>query len=1210
MADGWQFWIDRGGTFTDVVARAPDGEIRIHKLLSQHPERYRDAAIQGIRDILGLAPDEPLPLSRIQAVKMGTTVATNALLERKGTPTLLAITEGFADCLRIGYQNRPDIFARHIRLPEQIYGHVVEIPERILADGRVWRPLDEERTRAVLEEGFRRGFRAVAVVLMHAYRHPAHERRVGEIAREIGFTQISLSHEVSPLIKIVGRGDTTVVDAYLSPILRAYVEEVARHLEGVRLLFMQSNGGLVDARRFRGKDAILSGPAGGVVGAARVAEMAGFRRIIGFDMGGTSTDVAHYAGSFERAFETEVAGVRLRAPMMRIHTVAAGGGSIIRFDGGRLRVGPESAGADPGPACYRRGGPLAVTDANLMVGKLLPEHFPKVFGPNADQPLDAEAVRRGFAALAAEVAAHTGVRRSPEEIAHGCLAIANDNMARAIKKITIQRGIDVSGYTLVCFGGAGAQHACQVADLLGIRSILIHPYASVLSAYGIGLAEVRTIAQQAVERPLEAGFEEELQAMIAGLRERARAELRRQDVPDARMRFEARLHVRYAGTDAPLEVPAGDAETVRAAFEAEHRERFGFIVEGRELVVEAALVEGIGAMEPVEEPELPMRARDAAHPLRPLARTRIFTTPSPHEPPAWHQAEVYARTDLEPGDRLQGPCILVDPTTTVVVEPGWQLTLTARRHLLLERVVPLPRRVALGTDCDPILLEIFNNLYMSIAEQMGVVLQNTAYSVNVKERLDFSCAVFDQEGRLVANAPHMPVHLGSMGESVRTVLRSRAGRMKPGDVYCLNNPYNGGTHLPDITVIMPVFSPQGELLFFTAARAHHADVGGTTPGSMPPDSTRIDEEGVLIDDFLLVEGGRLRERELLALLTAGPHPCRNPEQNLADLQAQVAACHKGARELLAMVEQFGLEVVRAYMGHVMRHAEESVRRVLDRLEDGSFVYAHDLGPEIRVRVEVDRAQRRCRVDFTGTSPQQPWNFNCPAAVTRAAVLYVFRTLVEEDIPLNDGCLEPIELIIPEGSLLACRYPAAVCAGNVETSQWVTDTLFGALGALAAAQGTMNNFTFGDATYQYYETICGGSGAGPDFDGTDAVHTHMTNSRLTDPEVLEWRYPVMLVEHRINRGSGGRGRHRGGDGTIRKIRFLAPMQAALLSNRRRVCPFGLKGGEPGSCGRQWIERADGRIEPLAGLVKVSVAPGDVFVIQTPAGGGYGAPDGNR
>jgi len=1203
MPTGWQFWIDRGGTFTDIVGQAPDGRIRIHKLLSENPEQYQDAVLQGIRDLLGLGKDDPLPVAEIDAVKMGTTVATNALLERKGTPTVLAITRGLGDCLRIGYQHRPDIFARHIVLPEQLYSRTIEIEERLLADGSVDRPLDEKKTRADLEAAFADGFRAVAIVLMHGYRHPDHETRVAAIAREIGFTQISVSHTVSPLMKIVGRGDTTVVDAYLSPILRRYVDRIDRETEGVRLMFMQSNGGLVDAHKFQGKDAILSGPAGGIVGAAKTAAIAGFAKIVGFDMGGTSTDVTHYAGAFERAFETEVAGVRMRAPMMKIHTVAAGGGSIIVFDGQRFRVGPESAGANPGPACYRRGGPLAVTDANLMVGKLLPDFFPSVFGANADQPLDADIVEKRFRDLAAEAEQATGTKRTPEEIAQGCLAIANDNMANAIKEISIARGIDVKDYTLVCFGGAGGQHACQVADLLGIKSVQIHPFASVLSAYGMGLADIRVIRQRAIDRTLAAEVEAVLEKARTTLAEDARAELLEQGVSEAQTRFEPRVHVRYAGTDTSIEVALGPAETMREAFEREHKSRYGFTVEGRDLVVETLTLEGIGLMADIEEPA--RRTSDATP--EPLRATTIFTTRAPHQPAERLEAAVYRREDLPPGARLGGPAIVAGTTTTIVVEPGWSLEVTARDHVVLTRTEKLPDRVALGTTCDPILLEIFNNLFMTIAEQMGVTLQNTAYSVNVKERLDFSCAVFDSTGGLIANAPHMPVHLGSMGESVRTIIRLRRGEMRKGDVFALNNPYNGGTHLPDVTVVMPVFSEAGEVLFYTASRAHHADIGGITPGSMPPFSKHIDEEGVLFDNFRLVAEGRFLHDEVRALLESGPYPARNPRQNIADLQAQVAACAKGAAELDRMVGQFGIETVQAYMTHVMNNAEESVRRVVDRLTDGSFSYAHDLGPEIRVKVTVDKANRRARIDFSGTSPQQDWNFNAPAAVTRAAVLYVFRTLVDNDIPLNDGCLKPLELIIPEGSILACKHPAAVCAGNVETSQWCTDTLFGALGVLAAAQGTMNNFTFGNATYQYYETICGGSGAGPDHPGTSAVHTHMTNSRLTDPEILEWRYPVLLEEHRIRKGSGGNGRHKGGDGTLRRIRFLEPMAAALLSNHRKVPPFGLAGGEPGQCGDQWVERADGQTEKLDGCAATELAAGEVFAIQTPTGGGYGRAD---
>jgi 5-oxoprolinase (ATP-hydrolysing) len=1204
MQAGWQFWIDRGGTFTDVVGRAPDGSIRIHKLLSENPEQYKDAAIQGIRDLLGLARSERLPDDVIDAVKMGTTVATNALLERKGTPTVLAITRGLSDALRIGYQHRPDIFARHIVLPEQLYTRTIEIEERLKADGTVLQPLDHDKARADLAAAYADGYRAIAIVLMHGYRYHEHEQAVAGIAREVGFTQVSVSHEVSPLMKIVGRGDTTVVDAYLSPILREYVDRVAAETGDVRLMFMQSNGGLVDARLFQGKDAILSGPAGGIVGAAKTAALAGFDHIVGFDMGGTSTDVTHYAGAFERAFDTEVAGVRMRAPMMKIHTVAAGGGSIISFDGQRFRVGPESAGANPGPACYRRGGPLAVTDANLMVGKLLPEFFPHVFGATADQPLDAEVVKAAFAGLAHEVERATGISRTPEELAQGCLAIANDNMANAIKEISVQRGIDVTHYTLCCFGGAGAQHACQVADLLGIARVFIHPYASVLSAYGMGLADVRTLRQKAIERPLDKAVTEELRLAVEQLREEAVAELHAQDVPDARITAEARVHVRYAGTDTSLEVPLADVAGLRQAFEAEHRSRYGFIVEGRGLVVEAVTVEGIGAMEAIDEPELSVLPREINAPLEPILKTPIFTTRAPRHPAERFEAAVYTREALRPGDRVTGPALVCGATTTVVVEPGWALEVTTRDHLVLNRVEPLAREVAVGTHCDPILLEIFNNLFMTIAEQMGVTLQSTAYSVNVKERLDFSCAVFAADGSLVANAPHMPVHLGSMGESVRTILKLNRDRLKPGDVWALNNPYNGGTHLPDVTVVMPVFEGE-ELVFFTASRAHHADIGGITPGSMPPDSTHIDEEGVLFDNFKLVENGNLREQALLDLLRSGPHPVRNETQNVADLQAQVAACQRGANELAKMVGQFGLATVRAYMGHVQDNAEESVRRVLDVLQDGEFTYPHDAGPVVKVRITIDKAARRAKVDFTGTSAQQPWNFNAPAAVTRAAVLYVFRTLVDDDIPMNEGCLKPIDIVLPEGSIVACKHPAAVCAGNVETSQWVTDTLYGALGVLAAAQGTMNNFTFGNAKHQYYETICGGSGAGPDFDGTSAVHTHMTNSRLTDPEVLEWRYPVLLESHRINRGSGGKGRHKGGDGTIRRVRFLEPMQAALVSNHRKVPPFGLKGGKPGAVGDQWVERADGRVEKLEGRCRTEVGAGDVFAIQTPSGGGYGS-----
>jgi 5-oxoprolinase (ATP-hydrolysing) len=1207
LRSGWQFWIDRGGTFTDVVARTADGEIRVHKLLSDNPEQYDDAALEAIRQLLRLTPDQPIPAAAIDAVKMGTTVATNALLERRGEPTVLAITKGLGDALRIGYQHRPDIFARRIVLPEMLYAEVVEIDERVRADGTALRPIDLSKAKADLGASLARGRHALAIVLMHGYRHHAHELALAELARALGFAQVSVSHQVSPLMKLVSRGDTTVVDAYLSPILRRYVDRIARSLGDVRLLFMQSNGGLVDARHFQGKDAILSGPAGGIVGAVRVAGLAGFERIITFDMGGTSTDVAHCAGTFERTFEAEVAGVRLRAPMMAIHTVAAGGGSILTFDGARFRVGPESAGANPGPACYRRGGPLTVTDANLMVGKLHPRFFPSVFGPAADQPVDDGIVRGKFRALAAEVARPTGVERTPEQLAHGCLAIAVDNMANAIKKISIQRGHDIADYVLCCFGGAAGQHACQVADSLGLTCILVHPLASVLSAYGMGLADVRVIRQRAIEAALDDALMPALEQAIEELAAEASAELERQGLQPARITTAARVHIRYSGTDTPLELAAADAAELRRAFETEHRARYGFVVEGRGLVVVQAAVEAIASMAEIDEPELAIVPRSASAPLEPADRVAMITARAPHQPPETFETPVFERAHLRPGDRIAGPAIIVEATTTVVVEPGWGAELSARDHLLLGRIEALPERAAIGTRADPIMLEVFNNLFMSIAEQMGVTLQNTAYSVNMKERLDFSCALFDRDGMLIANAPHMPVHLGSMGESVRTILRLRGAGMRPGDVFALNNPYNGGTHLPDVTVIMPVFGADRELLFLTASRGHHADIGGITPGSMPPDSTSIEQEGVLIDDLQLVEEGRFLADELDAVLASGPYPARNPRQNVADVQAQIAACARGAGEITRMFGQFGLDTVLAYTRHVQDNAEESVRRVLGVLKHGAFEYPLDNGAVIRVRVQIDRAARRAVVDFTGTSAQLADNFNAPAAVCRAAVLYVFRTLVDEPIPMNEGCLKPIEIVIPERCMLNPRHPAAVVAGNVETSQCITDALYGALRVLAAAQGTMNNFTFGNDRYQYYETICGGSGAGPDFDGTSAVHTHMTNSRLTDPEVLEWRYPVLLESHRIDRGSGGAGRHRGGDGTIRRIRFLETMGAALLSNHRVVAPFGLEGGAPGAVGRQWIERAEGTTEPLPGCAKAAVGPGDAFVIQTPAGGGFGPPE---
>ena len=1196
----WEFWIDRGGTFTDIVARRPDGALLTHKLLSENPEQYNDAAVAGIRKLLGLASDEPISPAQVDAVKMGTTVATNALLERKGEPMILLITRGFHDALRIAYQNRPRLFDRHIVLPELLYREAIEVEERIDAQGRVVTPLNESAARRELEAAYAQGYRAAAIVLMHGYRYQQHEARVEAIAREIGFTQVSVSHKVSPLMKLVSRGDTTVVDAYLSPILRRYVDQVASQMNGVRLLFMQSNGGLTDAHRFQGKDSILSGPAGGIVGMVRTAETAGFDRIIGFDMGGTSTDVSHYAGEFEREFETQVAGVRMRAPMMSIHTVAAGGGSVLHFDGTRLRVGPDSAGANPGPACYRRGGPLTVTDCNVMLGKIQPAYFPAVFGPKADQPLDHEVVVQKFTALAEEIFQATGTRRTPEEVAEGYIEIAVGNMANAIKFISVQRGHDITDYTLTTFGGAGGQHACLTADALGMSRVFAHPMAGVLSAYGMGLADQAAMRERAMEIPLEPARMEAIATELSDLGRQTTEELLGQGVDAQRIRIVERVHLRYAGSDSVIVVSFAGLEMMKAQFEDAYRKRYSFLMEGKGLMVEAVSVEAIGKSDAATAaPEiLPQRASA----FEPAGDVRMFSCG------AWHQTRLYRREDMRPGDVVHGPAIVAEKNATNIIEPGWSAEVTSLDHLVMTRTAVRPVRRAIGTEADPVMLEVFNNLFMSIAEQMGLRLQNTAVSVNIKERLDFSCALFDAQGNLIANAPHIPVHLGSMGESIKTIIRNNAATMRKGDVYMLNDPYNGGTHLPDITVITPAFDASGrEVLFYVGSRGHHADVGGITPGSMPPDSTEVEQEGVLINNFQLVREGRLLEQETIALLSSGRYPARNIQQNLADLQAQIAANQKGVDELLKMVGHFGLEVVRAYMRHVQDNAEEAVRRVVTALRDSSYEYRLDNGAVIKVAIRVNHAERTADIDFTGTSSQLPNNFNAPSAICMAAVLYVFRTLVDDDIPLNAGCLKPLNVIIPEGSMLNPRYPAAVVSGNVETSSCITNALYGALGVMASSPGTMNNFTFGNDRHQYYETISGGSGAGDGFDGTDVVQTHMTNSRLTDPEILEWRYPVRLDSYEIKPGSGGRGRWHGGNGGIRRIRFLEQMTASILSNNRIVPPFGSHGGEPGSCGRNSVIRSDGRTEELDFVASVEMYPGDVFVIETPGGGGYGKAD---
>ena len=1197
-ANRWQFWIDRGGTFTDFVALRPDGHLVTHKLLSEHPERYADAAVQGIRDLLRLGDQEPIPVDRIQIVKMGTTVATNALLERKGERTLLVTTAGFADALKIGYQNRPKLFALRIERPAVLYEEVVEVRERVGAHGNIVEPLDVDDAEDQLQAARARGFRACAIVLMHGYRYPQHEVTLAELARRLGFSQVSVSHQVSPLMKLVSRGDTTVVDAYLSPVLRRYVEQLAARLPALPLQFMQSSGGLADAHHLQGKDAILSGPAGGIVGAVQTATQAGLTRIIAFDMGGTSTDVTHYAGEYERAFETEVAGVRLRAPMLQIHTVAAGGGSICSFDGKRLRVGPESAGALPGPAAYRRGGPITLTDCNVMVGKLRADFFPRVFGDSGDLPMDPVVVSGRFSELARTIGDATGRVQSAADVAADFLRIAVDNMANAVKKISVQRGYDVAEYALASFGGAGGQHACLVADALGMKTVFVHPLAGVLSAYGIGMADVRVLKPQAVEAPLTPATLEKLESSFARLAAAARQGVADQAVPATGRRIEERMSVKYEGTDSPLELARAGLGDMHSEFERQYRARYGFLIPERTLIIESITVECIGTSERGQERPTSFLPRHGG--LAPRATHPVYCDRR------WQQTPFFDREALRPGDVIDGPAVVCESNATTVIEPGWRATLTPLNHLFLRRETPLNHSHVQDTAVDPLRLELFNNLFMSIAEQMGVALANTAYSVNIKERLDFSCALFDGEAQLIANAPHMPVHLGSMGESVLAVLHKHAGRLRPGDVYVVNAPYAGGTHLPDITAVMPVYcgADASQPAFFVAARGHHADVGGITPGSMPARSTHIDEEGVLIDGVLLVREGKFLESEMRALLGRGRHPARNIGQNIADLRAQVAACQKGATELLLAVAHFGLGVVQAYMGHVQDHGEESVRRALGALRDGQFEYALDDGAWIRVAIRIDHARREATIDFSGTSPQQPNNFNAPGAVARAAVLYVFRTLVADDIPINAGCLRPLHIILPEASMVNPRYPAAVVAGNVETSQVITDALYGALGVLAASQGTMNNFTFGNDEHQYYETICGGAGAGADFDGCDAIQTHMTNSRLTDPEVLEWRFPVRLEAFRIRAGTGGAGLHHGGNGVERRMRFLAPMSAVILANHRRVAPFGLHGGQPGAVGRNWVERADGAREEFGATKEVALQAGDLFVIQTPGAGGYG------
>ena len=1196
----WQFWIDRGGTFTDIIGRSPKGDISTHKLLSENSTQYKDAAIQGIRDLLCLKDEEDIPIDQIDSIKMGTTVATNALLERKGENTLLAISSGFADILRIGYQQRPKLFSLDIKLPDMLYSNIVEIEERIDINGKIIKKLDPIETKKLLKDAFDQGFKSIAIVLMHGYRHQSHEKQVSTIAKKIGFEQISVSHRVSPLMKIIPRGDTTVVDAYLSPILRRYVNQVKSALGPAqkgfgKLMFMQSNGGLTDANYFQGKDAILSGPAGGVVGMVKTGEKVGLDKLIGFDMGGTSTDVCHFNGEYERTLETKVAGVILRSPMMLINTVAAGGGSILHFDGSRYRVGPDSAGAYPGPACYRNGGPLTVTDCNVMLGKLNPEFFPKIFGPNANQNLDLSIVEKKFTALAKEISLETMKTVTPSAVAEGFLSIAVESMANAIKKISVQRGYDVSNYALSCFGGAGGQHACLVADRLGIKKIHLHPYAGVLSAYGIGLAESRKINDLAVELPLEKGVIDHLSKSFTKLHFDGKEDLVSQNLNENLFQYTDRVYLRYQDSDTSLAVKFENVEGMKLCFENTHRARFGFISPEKLVIIESIQAEVSCQSEQFESNII----------IPNKIKTKTLTTQDVFINGKLEETIFYNRDEIKPNEKLSGPAVIIEPTSTIIVEPGWEATLKESNDLILTRTQKIKRASAIGTSVDPIMLEIFNNLFMNVAEQMGMVLENTASSVNIKERLDFSCALFSPTGNLVANAPHVPVHLGSMSECIKTIIRENSSTMNPGDAFLINAPYNGGTHLPDITLIKPVFDDNNEnVIFYVATRGHHADIGGTVPGSAPANSTHVKEEGVLIDNFTIVSKGVFLENEIYNLLSLAEFPARNIKQNIADLKAQVAAAEKGSQELIKVIKHYGLEVVHAYMGHVQDNAEESVRRVLDVLSDSSFTYKMDDGHQVVVSISVDKVNRTATIDFTGTSNQHPGNYNAPSSICYAAVLYVFRCLVDDEIPLNDGCLKPLNLIIPKRSMINPQYPAAVFSGNVETSQYIVDTLLGALGEFAASQGTMNNFIWGNDKVQNYETICGGSGASINQPGCSAVHTHMTNSKLTDPEVLEWRFPVQLESFSIRKNSGGKGLNMGGDGVDRRMRFLETMTVNIIAGHRKIPPYGLSGGESGALGENYVIHSDESVTRLGTKGQVEVGENDLFILKTPGGGGFG------
>ncbi|HEX4712907.1 hydantoinase B/oxoprolinase family protein [Phenylobacterium sp.] len=1202
----WRFWIDRGGTFTDVIGQVVGGpsdsaETSL-KLLSASPA-YPDAAVEAMRRILGVGPGEPFPAGRVESIKMGTTVATNALLERAGARTLFVTTEGFADSVLIGDQARPELFALTIVRPEPLYSGVVEADERLDAQGAAVRPLDRAALTEKLKAAVAQGYASAAIAFLHADLSPEHERQAGEIAKAVGFKFVALSHEVSPLPRFVPRAETTIADAYLTPILQAYVRRVADAVAGAPLYFMTSAGGLVRAEAFRGKDAVVSGPAGGVVGVARTAEQARAAAVLGFDMGGTSTDVCRYAGHLERRDTAKVAGAKIRSPMLDVETVAAGGGSVLAFDGMRARAGPASAGADPGPACYGRGGPATVTDANLVLGRLDPRFFPAVFGPTGGRPLDPDAARARLAELAEAMSAE-----SVEAAAEGFVAVAVEQMAQAVRRISTERGFDPREHALTAFGGAAGQVACQTAEALGVSEILCPRYASVLSAWGIGQAEVTALRQAGLEVPLDPEGLTRADALLGQVETAARAAMAEQGADTGPVRRTLRL--RYDGADAELPVPLGDLASAKQAFETAHQRLFGFIEPARTILI--AAVEAEAASNNIsahpregEDPSGPsIPANPQANPnlslgprLRGDERVGMFA----HG--AWRDAPVIAADALTTAD---GPALIVRADTQIALAPGWRATAHADGLIRLTRAAAATLAAIALDRPDPVTLELFNRRFMGVAEAMGAALERTAHSVNIKERLDFSCALFDADGGLVANAPHMPVHLGSMGASVRAV-RDRHPVLRPGEAFALNNPYAGGTHLPDITVVMPIFMDEADQpTFYVAARGHHADVGGVQPGSMPPFSKTIDEEGVMLDALPIMREGRFLEADTLAALIAGPWPARNPDQNLADLKAQIAACQAGAAAVSEMIRAHGADAVARYMTFVQQNAAAAVRRAVGKLSDGAARVPMDGGGEIVVTTTVDAEAGKATLDFTGSADQLPTNFNGPSAIVDAAALYVFRTLVDDDIPLNSGCLQPLNILTRPGSMLDPRPPAAVVAGNVETSQHVVDALYAALGVMANSLGTMSNFTFGDDARQYYETICGGSGATAHAPGTSAVHTHMTNSRLTDPEILERRFPVRVEAFGVRHGSGGAGAQRGGDGAVRRIRFLAPMEAALLSSRREHAPQGLAGGGPALPGAQRLIAASGAVTDLPGCFALDLQAGDAIEIETPGGGGFGVP----